>query len=343
MSTGISTIVLFYISLICGFYVLVCIFMFSIPETKGNVYEANGVSFSPQHMLRATWRESRNSTIYCTNGIHGKWVTRQTRVIRAVMWAIRTEVPFSWVRWGDGELLHSARNSKIEIDQRLRRSFVSLTGTENRNSNWTMINVGVWWLCNRRLRNLWDDLISSNNSDYIFMDSFYLPMGDPVEVDRTFWREAGVIGWVAEARRRRVVLIGPAHLKRVPVLKYAAHIETTGTESSSVARINFLIKKSVLISSQSNTTTLFVLAAGWASKIIIAELCYLLPRDSFIDVGSAFDGYAGVPSRDYNRDIKKYCIAVHGENSDPRDRLWMRIDTCRKYVLYAHQPPNSIS
>ncbi|KAK3255070.1 hypothetical protein CYMTET_35697 [Cymbomonas tetramitiformis] len=206
-----------------------------------------------------------------------------------------------------------------------------------------MINVGVWWLCNRRLRNLWNDLASSDGSNHIFMDSFYLPMGDPVDIGRSSLREAGVIGWVAEAKRRRVVLIGPAHLKRVPILSHATHVETTGEEGSSVARIDFLIKKSVSISSQSNTTALFVLAAGCASKIIIAELSLLLPKDSFIDVGTALDGYAGVPSRDYNQDIGRYCTAVHGENSDPGDRLWMRLDTCRKYTPNAHRASNSIS
>ena len=61
--------------------------------------------------------------------------------------------------------------------------------------------------------------------------------------------------------------------------------------------MRWLVRASDLARSQGVT---FWVAAGMATNVIIPTMMSRLPRDSFLDIGSLFDGWAGPPSRDYN-------------------------------------------
>ena len=52
----------------------------------------------------------------------------------------------------------------------------------------------------------------------------------------------------------------------------------------------------------------FLVAGGITAEVALYRTFLTLgQKDTFIDVGSSFDGFAGVASRDYNRDFKKMC------------------------------------
>lgn len=136
-----------------------------------------------------------------------------------------------------------------------------------------------------------------------------------------------------------VVLVGPPHLKNVPFLNPAQYIDSSGVNRKMDKTSKIIDDCAKLMDQQKlgeeGRPLLFLLAAGFSSKIIIAELLQYKEESSnnhtqsFIDVGASLDGYVGVKSRDYNHP-KRYCEEVI-KNDDPKNRYhWMKKGVCEE-------------
>merc|ERR1712048_93913 len=124
-----------------------------------------------------------------------------------------------------------------------------------------------------------------------------------------------LIGRMMEAVRARgpVVLVGPPFLGRLhKVFAHQVHIwvpnprfckgisghhdawhEHTRIEAE-------MLNASARFGERVGVT--FLMAGGMAAKVITVRMMFKLPKDTFIDIGSAFDGWAGHKDRDYNHE-----------------------------------------
>jgi len=96
-------------------------------------------------------------------------------------------------------------------------------------------------------------------------------------------------------RGRRVILVGPEHLKRLPqeVLGHAHHVQVTLTRAYEEVDATC---KAVLSLAEPGDIVLF--ASGFASNLAIHRLCPdLLGKVTLWDVGAIFDPLCGVYSR----------------------------------------------
>lgn len=106
----------------------------------------------------------------------------------------------------------------------------------------------------------------------------------------------GQAGPIWEAlHTRRVILVGPEHLKRVPgdVLDPFIHIETPNPGASDV-----WLDLALEAGDHVRDEDVVLVCAGMASNLIVHELCERHgPLATFWDIGSTLDPYAGVLSR----------------------------------------------
>ena len=81
---------------------------------------------------------------------------------------------------------------------------------------------------------------------------------------------------------------------------------------------------------------LFVLAAGRLSKVVITEAFPVLRKDSFIDVGSAIDGYAGRLKPGFvSGGLRHYCRSSSSwVPPDGVERRWMAPGVCKESHLW---------
>eukprot|EP00746_Dinoflagellata_sp_MGD_P013090 gnl/MRDRNA2_/MRDRNA2_128160_c0_seq1.p1 gnl/MRDRNA2_/MRDRNA2_128160_c0~~gnl/MRDRNA2_/MRDRNA2_128160_c0_seq1.p1 ORF type:complete len:398 (-),score=56.35 gnl/MRDRNA2_/MRDRNA2_128160_c0_seq1:63-1256(-) len=128
----------------------------------------------------------------------------------------------------------------------------------------------------------------------------------------------------ATQARGVVVLVGPAYLGRLHVVfRHSAHIrvpnkrfcnDTTdswGAHSQLEEKITTESRKA----GEKQSVT-FLIAAGMAAKILIMRMAAKLGhKDSFLDIGSTFDVFAGVITRPYQRNIKT--LFNSAPNGDP--------------------------
>mmetsp|Transcript_2872 Transcript_2872/g.8139 ORF Transcript_2872/g.8139 Transcript_2872/m.8139 type:complete len:560 (-) Transcript_2872:45-1724(-) len=107
--------------------------------------------------------------------------------------------------------------------------------------------------------------------------------------------------------RGPVVVVGPAYLNRLhAALGHAGYVKVPNAKFCNdigdawTAHEN--IENGVLAASGRfpDHSVQFLAAGGMAMKVIIMKMASVLPKDSFFDIGSTFDGFAGVQSRDYN-------------------------------------------
>lgn len=110
---------------------------------------------------------------------------------------------------------------------------------------------------------------------------------------------AQLLPLVQELRRKPLVFIGPAHIRRISErLPYVGFVEVRRRDcyqDITKTRAEILEQKSPAV---------FCFSAGPTTKILIAKLFPLLGRDNFlIDFGSLWDIYCGVKSRSYHRKV----------------------------------------
>eukprot|EP00931_Biecheleriopsis_adriatica_P055645 TRINITY_DN32949_c0_g1_i1.p1 TRINITY_DN32949_c0_g1~~TRINITY_DN32949_c0_g1_i1.p1 ORF type:complete len:406 (-),score=72.75 TRINITY_DN32949_c0_g1_i1:62-1279(-) len=111
--------------------------------------------------------------------------------------------------------------------------------------------------------------------------------------------------------RGPTVLVGPTFLGRLhDAFSYSVHIKVpnmrfckTGSDAW-LARVRIeseMVEASThLAVRQGRPGVVFFVAAGMATNVIVPRMMSRLPMDSFFDIGSFFDGWAGYSSRDYH-------------------------------------------
>ena len=109
---------------------------------------------------------------------------------------------------------------------------------------------------------------------------------------------AGHLGpLVAALSRRRLMIVGPAHLRRLPIVRPIAFVE--------IERVNCFLQKAEIerdILRTAYLTDVICFSAGMTTKAIIYDLWpHLGQTHSLIDLGSLWDVYCGVDSRRYAR------------------------------------------
>lgn len=127
--------------------------------------------------------------------------------------------------------------------------------------------------------------------------------------------------------RGPVVLVGPAFLGRLhAVFGHSAHILVPNPvfckDLDDAWTAHLRIEKEILAASEKagNTSVNFLVAGGMAAKVIILRMVSKLKhKDSFLDIGSTFDHFAGRQSRDYHAPLKKFISS----SKDPKTRLML--------------------
>merc|ERR1719158_1763637 len=109
-------------------------------------------------------------------------------------------------------------------------------------------------------------------------------------------------------KRGPVVVVGPIYLDRLHrVFRHVGFVRVPNKRAcndrvdtwDARARIKREIRK--LSARFPRSGVQFLAAGGMAMKLIILEMAQELGhKDSFFDIGSTFDGFAGYASRDYN-------------------------------------------
>ena len=260
-------------------------------------------------------------------------------VIQIIFDRLEKNLSFAWVRWGDGEMGEAL--GKGEYSQSLMKSLHYMSRHED-----AIVNVGMWWLDKKAHASKWNQVVppQTTNQDntteietrkMMFHNSFYLPLGGPLSNLNGHLK----VGWPYKIANYTVVFVGPPHLKDVPFLNPSYHFESTG--------VNRNIKRTTMLTNQckevmdrqslhvgEDRPVIFLLAAGFSSKIIIAKLLQYKHESknnhtqSYIDVGASIDGYVGKHSRDYNSP-ERVCQGVI--KYDPINRYhWMKKGVCEE-------------
>lgn len=103
--------------------------------------------------------------------------------------------------------------------------------------------------------------------------------------------------FVEALRQRKVLTVGPGHLRHNPAYAPVAFVETPAKDAyKALARLYHEILR------EAYQADVICFSAGPAAKILIYDLFpHLGQTHSLIDVGSVFDWYCGVNSRRYMR------------------------------------------
>jgi hypothetical protein len=298
--------------------------------------------------------------------IRGYFVSRDVATIKEVERRIHDRVGFGWARWGDAEMLASAKEGSP------MRAAVTALMSRNATPN-CVLNVGVHWLCNAPLKNAWNAAMANVDvDDTVGHACFFLPMGDPGDDDRPMWKKkgtyfpfntfrlparpdyhdcfsytlrptdtfllivSGIDGYVDAIRKakRKVILLGPPHVQNLPFIGQDAFVDASGAGGGGDGVADGVIKTLFEIGDAFDDPPVVIMTAGMAAKSAI-----LLGQDrinfrgwGFIDAGTTLDGYAGVKSRDYN-DPRKYCQKSRERTRGDGDgvEFWFAPGVCEKF------------
>jgi len=232
---------------------------------------------------------------------------------------LKRREPFTFVRLGDGDWFCSlggngADSNGVELEKEqgmcdeLLRDIKGLGSARDAN---LFVVVGTFFLCKEtnfdmfahvdsffywnRLRPGFLGFVNSNDV------SFYFPLLPSRKSNRC-------PSVLPALQRHIVVLVGPKYLGNLQfMLNYTAHVEVPlakGWESRND------ILSGIRRESQRhpNQNVVFLVAAGVAARpILFRTYSEFGQKDTFIDVGSSLDGYAGKATRDYNSDRTSFC------------------------------------
>jgi len=209
-------------------------------------------------------------------------VNQTSELLVDLMARLRAGRPFSWVRLGDVEILNL--RGKDEVSMMMVESLSSLSPADDN----LFVVPGVWWLCRRDLYNRFNFFIKTHPTQYVFVDGFYLPLGDDSE--HPDWRKEGVEGYLQASIGKPIVFVGPGRLRDICFIKFVDFIEANSVSSAAqVMDMKTNIKK--VSQDYPDQNVIFLLAAGSIAKIIGIDGRKEFPKDTFIDVGKMFDGY----------------------------------------------------
>ena len=203
---------------------------------------------------------------------------------------LRERAPFTFSRWGDGEwraVLGVTRGVNCdghpyfpdmgdELRQVLRDNPKYVMGIQR-------LAIRVYgerierWLDNNKLTIKWVE------SDVLHIAA----------------RDGRLDSFVRELRRRRVVLAGPDHLKRINRLIPYKHFVDVPPRNAYLAKDRII--RGILSAVEAEDEPAVVsISASMPAEIIIHELyCKLGKQHTLFDAGSLWDQYVGVKSRGY--------------------------------------------
>jgi len=233
----------------------------------------------------------------------------------------QSKQPVTFIRWGDGDFYCALDVSfgvdsngvslagNTEMCRQLKKDLLDYGSDVNRDKNLWVV-AGNWWLCaevNRRLHDAVDSFFANRTgpwggfADGASAGGFYFPFVPAKQGGR----ERGVLPLL---QGRVVSLVGPPHLGKLgSMLNYSSFVHVP---PHSCWQDRGRIAKEVLnISAQHpGESVVFIVAGGVAARTLIYRLHKSIGhKDSLIDVGASLDGFAGVGSRDYNRDLQRFC------------------------------------
>jgi len=227
--------------------------------------------------------------------------------------------PFLWLRYGDGEFasmtsMNVGNSDGADMNSQCVRDGLieAFLGDSMPGTPVVVSAVGGFFLCKETHASLNQnmDTFAAAHSQHknTYVNQFYLPFD-----------------WATLPQSKRpVVLVGPKHLDALHcMLGHVAFFEVP-LPTNGCGDVDGLVSKMTEISQTQYPTqsVFFVVAGGGIGKIVgYKAFQKLQDKDSIVDVGSSLDGYAGKASRDYNRDIKKFCKG--------NTKQWMAHDVCQ--------------
>jgi len=230
---------------------------------------------------------ARNGCLKQFTDIHFSLANQTPELFMDIMARLRAGRPFSWVRIGDVEMMNLKRED--EVSRMMAESFSRLSPADDN----LFVAPGVWWLCQERLYFEFNRFLKLHPTQYVFVDGFYLPLGDDSE--NPDWRKEGVEGFLQASNGKPIVFVGPARFRDICFIKFADFVEVGHVNSATqVNDIKTNIKK--VSQDHPDQNVVFLVAAGSVAKIIGIDGLKEFPKDTFIDIGKMFDQFTCVKS-----------------------------------------------
>lgn len=272
------------------------------------------------------WSDNYNRK-KCLSGLTGRFNSMPIFLLDMLMRYVKEGKPFAWIRWGDGETIHACRTHKPGI--RLKNSCKLW---QEAGDNF-FVAVGTWFFLNPKLKQMWNFIHKNNKLDLlVLLEYFYLPMGDPACDEYLPLRKNGILGWIIESTNRKKVIVGPNFAKQFEFLEYYDFIEIGRNSQQNIDDYDIIHSKMKNISENNEEGILFIFIAGFMSKVLITEAFTTYgKKDTFIDVGSALDGYAGIESKDFINCKKWAKKIIDYIPPDDKKRKWMQDKVFNKY------------
>lgn len=284
------------------------------PEARAAAYAARTCnarrSVLPNTSTTA-WAKVQREGRRLACGISGHFYSpdqEQKALLRSIMGFVRDGTPFAWVRWGDGDL--NAADAWIGA---------CWPGVEN-----LFVAVGTFFMCDNFRRN-WERFYQERG--YVYLETFYLQMGDPGDIFAEAQAAEGVPGWIVAARRanRSIALVGPRFMQGLPFITHFC--DERNPIGNIFACLDELPKASLVAMSK-----------GTAAKHIATLAFRANARmHSYIDVGRALNPYAG--RAEFGHSVAWYCARA--------DDTWMKAGVCTRSAAARPSPrgapPNASS
>jgi hypothetical protein len=209
--------------------------------------------------------------------------------IAAYVHWLRTQQPFVFSRWGDGEwsclLGHAGENCdghpysgalRADLTRVLEARPTYLLGLQTFAVQQYKSAI-VGWLNRRQLAFSWVD------ADVLHRSSIAQRLG----------------GLLESLRSRPVLIIGPPHLQGLSILPHATLLPIP--DRNCYAAYAAVLAEARTQLAHASPDTCVCVSAGMMAKVLIHDLATTFPSHTLLDCGSLWDPYAGRVSRVYHR------------------------------------------
>eukprot|EP00927_Polykrikos_kofoidii_P042209 TRINITY_DN36069_c0_g1_i1.p1 TRINITY_DN36069_c0_g1~~TRINITY_DN36069_c0_g1_i1.p1 ORF type:complete len:359 (-),score=30.84 TRINITY_DN36069_c0_g1_i1:26-1102(-) len=277
----------------------------SITQVPPQVASTTIVVKVSQKAARSAAKLPSKKTKKCTYPKGLKWRPYKERSSAPAMALLRNGQPFAWLRFADGDMM-SASNWASRRGQEGFALREDLFDWGRELGDNLFIAFGYWWLCSRagRRTSLWasvDALLKHNGRRMNssggfrgFSNEFYLRLVPGGKWKKERKRKEPVPLLI----NRTVFIIGPSYLDSLRLMTgHKGHIGPCTFDRREK------IWAAMRTASQRYPTqnVVFLMTCGAAAKHILYRAYLELGRkDSFIDVGTSLDAFAGKNTRDYH-------------------------------------------
>eukprot|EP00929_Paragymnodinium_shiwhaense_P097125 TRINITY_DN58896_c0_g1_i1.p1 TRINITY_DN58896_c0_g1~~TRINITY_DN58896_c0_g1_i1.p1 ORF type:complete len:358 (-),score=32.07 TRINITY_DN58896_c0_g1_i1:189-1262(-) len=214
--------------------------------------------------------------------------------------------PFSFVRYGDGEWLcvqgkHFENTDKLPAYKEMCDKLAAYTKD-------TSSRAGVTMLFSHHICAFTTD-IGQYASD---LGTWYAFFGFFEALESQKGASLAELMTLV-SRRGPVVVVGPAFLGRLhKAFSHVSAIRVPNPKTCGDRGDAWMGRAKIVEAIRAQSATYpdsgvqFVVAGGMAAKLIVMDMVAELGhKDSFLDIGSTFDGFAGYATRDYNQNLKR--------------------------------------